>query len=107
MLGARIDPSKLRRLFNGEAILPIPPEIPDIVDRTAALLAAYGPELSIRRATADYRDPRFRAGILLAPAICPILQDTSLAAIDRPVLVRWGDADQVELPPTTRSGTRD
>lgn len=98
VLGARIDPGKLRRLFNGETILPIPPEIPDIVERTAALLAAYGPELSVRRATADYRDRRFRAGILLAPAICPILQDASLAAIDRPVLVRWGDADQVELP---------
>jgi pimeloyl-ACP methyl ester carboxylesterase len=40
------------------------------------------------------------AGVLLAPAICPLLDEASLAAIDRPLLVRWGDADEVEPPET-------
>lgn len=98
VLGARIDGGKLHRLYDGEPILPIPPGRPDIVAENAALVAKYGREAVEARAQADYRDRRFVAGVLLAPAICPILDDASLAAIDRPVLVRWGDADQVEAP---------
>jgi predicted dienelactone hydrolase len=98
VLGARIDAGKLHRLYAGEEILPIPPDRPEIVAETAELVARYGRGAVEARALADYRDPRFLAGVLLAPAICPILDDASLAAIDRPVLVRWGDADDVEIP---------
>jgi predicted dienelactone hydrolase len=100
VLGARIDAGKLRRLYEGDPILPIPPGRPDIVAENAALLATYGRGASVANALDDYRDRRFLAGILLAPAICPILDDGSLAAIDQPVLVRWGDADEVEAPET-------
>lgn len=98
VLGARIDAGKLRRLYGGEPILPIPPDRPNIVADNTALVASYGRDAVEARALVDYRDPRFLAGVLLAPAICPILDDASLAAIDRPVLVRWGDADVVEAP---------
>lgn len=98
VLGAWIDAGKLRRLYAGEPVLPIPPERPHIAAETAALVAKYGRDEVEARALADYRDDRFVAGVLLAPAICPILDDASLAAIRRPVLVRWGDADQVEVP---------
>ncbi len=98
VLGARIDVGKFHRLYAGEPILPIPPERPNIVAETAALAATYGRKALETRAFADHRDPRFLAGVLLAPAICPILDDASLASIRRPVLVRWGDADEVEAP---------
>lgn len=99
VLGARIDKAKLRWLYGGEPILPIPPGRPDIVAENAALIAEHGRDLVEARAVADYRDRRrFQAGVLLAPAICPILDNATLAAIDRPVLVRWGDADDVEVP---------
>lgn len=98
VLGARIDARKLRRLYAGEPILPIPPDRPNIVADNAALVATYGREAVEAGALADYRDPRFRAGALFAPAICPILDDASLAAIDRPVFVRWGGGDVVEVP---------
>ena len=98
VLGARIDVGKLHRLYAGEPILPIPPDRPDVVAETAELVAAYGREAVEARAFADHGDPRFQAGVLLAPAICPILDDASLAAIRRPVLVRWGDANEVEVP---------
>lgn len=98
VLGARIDAGKLCRLYGGEPILPTPPYRPNIAAETAALIAKYGRDTVEARALADYRDTRSLAGVLLAPAICPILDDASLAAIDRPVLVRWGDADAVELP---------
>jgi predicted dienelactone hydrolase len=98
VLGARIDTGKLARLYSGEPILPIPPDRPDIAADYAELFAKYGREALEARALADYRDPRFVAGVLLAPAICPILDDATLAAIDRPVYVRWGDADEVEAP---------
>ena len=98
VLGARIALRKLRRLYDGEPILPIPSDRPEIVAQNAALLAHYGRDTIEERAAADYRDRRFLAGVLLAPAICPILDDASLAGIEQPVLVRWGDADQVEAP---------
>ncbi len=98
VLGARIDAVKLQRLYAGEPVLPIPPERPDIAAQVAALLTKHGRDAVVRRATADFRDPRFLTGVLLAPAICPILDEDSLAAVGRPVLVRWGDADEVESP---------
>ncbi|MFD2081255.1 Predicted dienelactone hydrolase [Actinopolymorpha cephalotaxi] len=99
VLGARIDTRKLERLYAGEPVLPIPPGRPDIAAEVAGLLAEHGGRDAVTaRAVADYRDSRFGAGVLLAPAICPILDDTSLAAVRRPVLVRWGDADEVEAP---------
>jgi predicted dienelactone hydrolase len=98
VLGARIDAGKLARLHSGEPILPIPPERPNIAAEMAGLWERYGRKALEARALADYRDPRFVAGVLLAPAICLILDDATLAAIDRPVYVRWGDADDVEAP---------
>jgi predicted dienelactone hydrolase len=98
VLGARIDAAKLRRLYAGEPVLPIPDGRPNIAAETAALVAKYGRDAVETSALADYRDQRFLAGVLLAPAICPILGDASLTAINRPVLVRWGDADEVEAP---------
>lgn len=98
VLGARIDAGKLARLYSGEPILPVPPDRPNITAEYAGLFAKYGRDALDARALADYRDPRFLAGVLLAPAICPILDDATLAAIDRPVYVRWGDADEVEAP---------
>jgi predicted dienelactone hydrolase len=98
VLGARIDAGKFARLYAGEPILPIPPERPNIAAETAELVAQYGREALEARALADYKDPRFLAGVLLAPAICPILDDATLASIQQPVLVRWGDADEIEAP---------
>ncbi|GAA2758316.1 alpha/beta hydrolase family protein [Actinopolymorpha rutila] len=98
VLGARIDAGKLNRLYAGEPVLPIPAERLDIVAEVACLLVKHGRDAVMTRAVADNRDPRFRAGVLLAPAICPILDDESLTAIGQPVLVRWGDADEVEAP---------
>ncbi|WP_157683771.1 alpha/beta hydrolase family protein [Microlunatus soli] len=98
VLGARVDAAKLRRLYDGEPVLPIPPDRPDIVTENAELVARYGRAAVDARAVGDYRDRRFVAGVLLAQAICPILSDASLSAIDRPVLVRWGGADEVEAP---------
>jgi predicted dienelactone hydrolase len=98
VLGARIDAGKLHRLYAGEPVLPIPPDRPNIAAETDELVSGYGRETVETNALADYRDERFMAGVLLAPAICPILDDASLAAIRQPVLVRWGDNDEVEAP---------
>jgi predicted dienelactone hydrolase len=100
LLGARVDPNRYRRLRAGEPVLPIPPERPDIGAELAELDRIYGAKTLRQRALADYRDSRFTAAVLLAPAICPILQDSSLAAIEHPVLIRWGDADDIEPPET-------
>lgn len=96
LLGARIDPDRYRRLRSGEPILPVPEDRPNIRAELDALTRRYGEESLQQRALADHRDDRFTAAVLLAPAIAPILQDSSLAAILRPVLVRWGGADEIE-----------
>lgn len=100
LLGARIDPDRYRRLRSGEPVLPIPPDRPNVGAELDELDRTYGAKALRQRALANHRDPRFTAAVLLAPAICPILQDSSLAAIEHPVLIRWGDADDIEPPET-------
>jgi predicted dienelactone hydrolase len=43
-------------------------------------------------------DSRIRAGVLLAPAIGGLLEPRSLKQVDAPIVIRWGDADDIALP---------
>jgi len=95
LLGARIDPDRLRRLYGGEPVLPLPNR-PEVREQLARLRASYDTDALIRRATADHSDARFSSAVLLAPAIAPILSEESLGAIERPVLVRWAEGDEIE-----------
>jgi predicted dienelactone hydrolase len=96
LLGARIDAAKLRRLYAGEPILPLPPDRPERPAQLAQLMATYDTDKLVRRAAADHSDSRFAAAVLLAPAISPILSEESLRAIERPVLACWAEADEIE-----------
>lgn len=49
-------------------------------------------------ATSSKADGRIRAAFLLAPTMGQRLDADSLAKLDRPVAIRWGDADEVAPP---------
>jgi predicted dienelactone hydrolase len=47
----------------------------------------------------DYADERVLAAFLICPAVAELLAEESLAAIERPVAVRWAGADDIAPPP--------
>jgi predicted dienelactone hydrolase len=98
LLGARVNPEIYAGLGTGQIPSPPTPEFPDLL---AELLQRWSPAqraAAVETVGADYSDKRVRAGFLLAPALGPALEPASLAAIDRPVMVRWGDADDIATP---------
>jgi predicted dienelactone hydrolase len=46
----------------------------------------------------DYSDERVRAAFLVCPAIARMLDELSLAAIDRPVVIRSAGTDDIAPP---------
>jgi predicted dienelactone hydrolase len=89
LLGARLDRDVFQGLMNASnelsaALLSRNPRL-----RPAEVLAA---------ATASYADERIAKAFLLAPVLGPVLDRASLAAIDRPVRIRWGESDDIAPP---------
>jgi len=99
LLGAEIDARVMGALFAGHVPAPTIPEFPDLMPALRAAYPAAGLADLAEASSASLRDPRLRAGVLLAPGIAGVLAPASLALVDAPVLVRWGDADEVTPPP--------
>jgi len=104
LLGARLDADRYRSMLEGRLDIEPPAEFPDLLDSLharvdAAELAGWPEE-----AAAPVDDPRIRAAYALAPALSELVDEASLTAIDRPVTVRWGGAD--ENAPPAENGQR-
>lgn len=98
LLGAQVDARVVAALFAGHVPAPAVPEFPDMI---AALRSSYSDAqlAGLAESTAlPVADPRVRAGVLLAPGIGELLTRDSLARIDAPVLIRWGDQDDITPP---------
>lgn len=106
-LGARLDPAALERFHwscTDEKKCPLPPEI--AARHTAAevsqLLRDDGRlKASIATAAQDWRDPRIRAGLALAPVMGALLSTESLAAIRAPLHLIASEADDQAPPAAT------
>jgi predicted dienelactone hydrolase len=100
LVGARVDTESYRAIATGTLPSPPTPEYPDV---HAELSGRY--HLDFEKLVAgwdsDVTDRRVRAAFLIAPAVGEIVDPGSLAAIDRPVAVRWGDADDIVSPVTS------
>lgn len=97
-LGARVSSTTAGRVLLG--LLPTPP-LPEFPDLIGQLRTRYTHEQllgQIVAGTASQRVPEVRAGMLLAPAICDMLEHASLGEITAPVTIRWGDADDNAFP---------
>lgn len=74
-----------------------PPEFPTLTSNVARLLRTSPHyRASIRRAGADYRDPRVRAIFAIAPALGAVVSADSLGRIAIPVEIVAGSADAIE-----------
>ncbi|HEV2635840.1 MAG TPA: hypothetical protein VGX23_11875 [Actinocrinis sp.] len=98
LVGARIDPPVLQAVADGLIRLPDPAEYPGLFDELLAIVPAEQFPRVLAEAGRDWSDPRVRAAFLICPASRGFLTKESLAAIDRPVQIRWGDADTVTPP---------
>ena len=98
--GVRLSEPAVEVVISGRVTLPPPPEYPTLLEEIAELRKRSDRVASFpRRAAADLRDPRVRAGFLLCPALGPLLDDAATAAgVDVPVMVRWTASD-TETPP--------
>jgi predicted dienelactone hydrolase len=95
LVGGRVDPGIVRLVLDGTIPVPPIPELPDALDRLRESLSSDGVNAAVAGSGADLADPRVRAAFLVAPAIGAMLRPASLAAVDVPVAVRWGGADDV------------
>jgi predicted dienelactone hydrolase len=93
LAGARIDGAVIRAILTGAVPLPPIEEFPDALEQLGAAITDDSVTELTGRASADLRDPRVRAAFLIAPGLGHLVTDESLAAIDVPVEIRWGDAD--------------
>lgn len=98
LLGARIDSGRYDALFSGALPLPPPPEYPSLADELRERLTDAEVATWVEDAGRDWADERVVAGYLICPAIGRLLDEKTLAAIDRPVAVRWAGADVIERP---------
>jgi len=97
LLGARIDPDVLLGIYEGRVPDQPMPEYPDLLDELRASIT--DPDRWLDGAGDSWHDDRVRAGFLMAPSILGLLDLTSVAGIDRPVEIRWGEADDNTAPP--------
>ncbi|MCM2423622.1 serine aminopeptidase domain-containing protein [Streptomyces sp. RKAG293] len=93
MVGARLAPDRLRAVVRG--LVPVPP-LPEFPDLLAALHTRVPDDMLERlleQSGVDTSLPQVRAAFLICPAIGQLVDEESLAGIDRPVAIRWGGAD--------------
>jgi predicted dienelactone hydrolase len=76
-----------------------PPEMPDLVEKFAAMKAQPEVQLATGHAGDSYRDPRIKAVFAIAPAIGKAFSRESLQRIAIPVSIVAGSADDVVPPP--------
>lgn len=98
LLGARINSDVLRAIIGGHIPAPPPPEMPDFLERFTTGRSPEELDAIAEEGGADVRDARVRAGFMMAPAIGQVVTEASLSAIEAPVTVLWGDADD-NTPP--------
>jgi predicted dienelactone hydrolase len=98
LVGARFDRAVLRAVMEGRVAIPELPEFPGFLDALRTSVPAERLERALADAGEDRSDSRVRAAFLVCPANGAMLTAESLAAIDRPVEIRWGDAD-TNTPP--------
>ncbi len=73
-----------------------PPEFPDLLAKTDALIATDPSFAKALREDGDsYRDPRIRAVFTMAPALGPAVTPESLKSITMPVAIVAGESDSV------------
>jgi predicted dienelactone hydrolase len=104
LLGARIDAGMLRAIIAGHIPVEGPPEFPDVLEKFAEGRSPAELDAIADDSARSVRDARVRAGFLMAPAIAELLDAASLAGIENPVRIVWGDADD-NMPPETNAAT--
>ena len=98
LLGARIDASKFAALLSEEIPAQPPPEYPNLVEDVREVMSPSDLVTWPEKAGRNYADGRVLAGFLICPSVAPLLAEESLAAIERPVAVRWAGADDIAPP---------
>lgn len=96
LLGPRLNTAVLRAIFEGELPAGPLPEFPDLLEHLRKRI--IDPDEWLAGAADSWRDDRVRAAFLMAPAQGALVEPASLARIDRPVEIRWGDADDNMVP---------
>jgi predicted dienelactone hydrolase len=103
MLGAQADFDRFRAFCSGpqrDAICNPQVEFDLDYARQHEELRRAGAERLLLGEAGDYREPRLKAGVLLAPALAQAIAPGSLSRISVPVLQIAGDADAVVPTPS-------
>ncbi|MGM9483207.1 alpha/beta hydrolase family protein [Roseateles sp. NT4] len=103
LLGAKADFERFRafcRSAQRDAICDPQVEFDLNYARQREELQRVGAERLLLGEAGDYREPRLKAGVLLAPALAQAIVPDSLARIGVPVLLMAGDADAVVPTPS-------
>jgi predicted dienelactone hydrolase len=95
LVGVRLQPDRLRAVVDGLAPDEPPPEFPDLLPAIRAKYDRQGIETILQASGTDCADPRIRAAFMICPAIAMLADEQSMAAVARPVEIRWAGADEI------------
>jgi predicted dienelactone hydrolase len=98
LAGAKTDWSRLLAWCNNQKSACNPPEMPDLMERFAALKNKPDVQHAIQHAGDSYRDPRIRAVFAIAPAVAQAFTAEALHEIAIPVEIVVGAADPLAPP---------
>ncbi len=104
LVGVRLQPARLRAVVDGLAPAEPLPEFPGLLDAIRAKYDQQSIESILRASGADCADPRISAAFMICPAIGMLADEQSLAAVTRPVEIRWAGAD--EITPAAQNALR-
>jgi predicted dienelactone hydrolase len=96
LAGARMDPQRVAGVLTGAIPLPQIPEFPGALEALLQRVPKDELRFEVERAGEDVSDPRVRAVFQVAPGCGTFVTPESLARIQVPVEIRWGEADTIE-----------
>lgn len=98
--GAQLNTDVLSMVLSGVVPMPPLPEFPDLIERLVEKFIPDELAAQVKSAPRDLSDDRVSRIVMLAPALGPVVDESSLEDVHVPARILWGGADVIAPPDT-------